>query len=65
MSISRSLVYFNNSLVLFGGYTNESAPSDEMWVFDIGARRWSLCAAASPQKSGMRYTSSVSAVVIH
>lgn len=37
-----SLVYYNSCLFMFGGYTNESAPSDELWCFDLNLRQWSL-----------------------
>ena len=35
-------MYHNSCLFVFGGYTNESAPSDELWCFDLNLRQWSL-----------------------
>ena len=38
----RSLVYSDELLYMFGGYTSDSAPSDQMWSFDLQQRRWQL-----------------------
>ena len=38
---------YNDLLYVFGGYTNDSAPSDELWCFDLGQRMWSLAQVES------------------
>lgn len=42
-----SLVFHRNVLYLLGGYTSDSAPSDELWSFDLTDRVWKRVAIKS------------------
>lgn len=35
-------MYSDHVLYMFGGYTSDSAPSDQLWSFHITKRRWQL-----------------------
>jgi hypothetical protein len=34
------VVFYNDALFMYGGYTAESEPSAEIWKFDLNTKRW-------------------------